>query len=347
MNDTARLQAKQDFLTRHGWGMAEVRPLAGDASFRKYDRARRGDEVAVLMDAPPPQEDVAPFVAIARWLVEADFPAPRILAEDRAQGFLLLEDLGDDSFTRVLRAAPEREAELYLAAGRLLAALHQTPHPLPIEVPPYDREKLLTEAALLPDWYLRAVTEPAPGARESYFTAWNEVLGRLAPLPAVLVLRDYHADNLMLLPEVRENAAGYGRVGLLDFQDALIGSPAYDLVSYLEDARRDVQPATREAVLQDYAARTGTELASLRTHLAILGAQRNCKILGIFLRLTLRDGKPQYLDYIPRIWALLEVEMAHPELAPVKRWMETHLPASLRTLPALATLQAQLAKNAA
>lgn len=340
---TERTTHKHDFLHRSGWGTAEVTTLAGDASFRRYDRARHADgRIAVLMDAPPPQENVAPFVTVAQWLAASGFAAPRIFAEDREHGFLLLEDLGDDSFTRVLAAAPERETELYRAAGRLLAALHQHADILP-DVPHYDRDTLLREAALLPDWYLRAVSGENNSARDAFFAAWNQVFDAFPPLTQVLVLRDYHADNLMLLPEPREHAHGYGRVGLLDFQDALIGSPAYDLVSYLDDARRDVSAHTRNAVLEEYAQLTGTDLHSLRVQCDVLGAQRNCKILGIFMRLTLRDGKPQYLDYLPRVWRLLEHEMREPILAPVKAWFDAHLPAPMRAVPPLESLTATFA----
>ncbi len=347
MHDSERMTHKTAFLAQAGWSAAQIRVLAGDASFRRYDRATMPDgRVAVLMDAPPPEENIASFLALARWLHAAGFPAPQILAEDQMHGFLLLEDFGDDSFGRVLGTAPEREAELYRSAGRLLAALHLHENTLP-DVPHYDRATLLREASLLPDWYLKAVEGEQPQARESFLHAWNTVLDQLPPLPAVLVLRDYHADNLMLLPEDREHAHGYGRVGLLDFQDALLGSPGYDLVSYLDDARRDVSPHTRTAVLEEYAHLTGIEPSALRVHCAVLGAQRNCKILGIFMRLTLRDEKPQYLDYLPRVWRLLEHELHEPLLAPVKAWFDAHLPAPMRILPPLTELKTAFARHTA
>jgi aminoglycoside/choline kinase family phosphotransferase len=332
----SREPLKDQFLHDAGWAGANRHQIAGDASFRTYDRVELDGKIAILMNAPPPMEDIRPFVKIATILNDAGFSAPSLLAQDVEHGFLLLEDLGDDSFTRLLKREPAREGELYHEAGALLAALHQLPAQAFADVAPYDMAVIHREADLLLEWYLRATrgANVATEALASWRDAWARIIAALPALPPVLVLRDYHADNLMWLPTRQTHL----RVGLLDFQDALVGSPAYDLVSVLEDARRDVAPETVEAVLSDYVARTGVDAATLRLHYAVLGAQRNAKIIGIFMRLTLRDGKPHYLDYLPRVWAHFRHDLAHPALAEIAAWVEQWLPAAYQTTPPLDVL---------
>jgi aminoglycoside/choline kinase family phosphotransferase len=320
------------FLAGCGWGEARLEPLAGDASFRTYYRIRSDGRRAVVMDAPPPQEDVAPFVAVASLLRDLGFSAPEILAEDRAQGFLLIEDFGDDTYTRLLdRGADERE--LYALAVDTIVALHGAvaTHGLP-DLPPYDEERLLAEAVLLVDWYLPAVcAAPLPeAARDEYLELWRRILPQ-AMLPcSTLVLRDYHVDNLMRLPD----RPGVRGCGLLDFQDAVLGPPSYDLVSLLEDARRDVPAGLRRDMTERYlAAFPALDRALFARSAAILAAQRNCKILGIFTRLWRRDGKPHYLVHIPRVWRLLSEALGHPALAPVAGWLDRHLPYARRIMP--------------
>ncbi|MDP6353058.1 MAG: phosphotransferase [Alphaproteobacteria bacterium] len=317
-----------EFLAEHGWGDDVRRPLAGDASFRRYERLEAGSRRAVLMDAPPP-EDVRPFVAIARHLIGIGMSAPRIIAEDPPAGLLLLEDFGDDIYTRVLAGGGDAH-RLYGAAVDLLCALQR--HPPPRGVAPYDMAALMAEAELMTDWYLPAIEAAAPssGDRAGYRAAWSAVLPAVAEDFSVLVLRDYHADNLIWLAD----RPGLARVGLLDFQDALVGAPAYDLVSLLEDARRDVAPDLAEAMIERYLDRSGTaDRGAFRTAYAILGAQRNAKIIGIFTRLWKRDGKPDYLALIPRVWRLLTGDLEHPALAPVRAWFDRVIPPSLRRPP--------------
>lgn len=283
------------------------------------------------MDAPPEHEDVRPFVAVARHLAGRGFSAPAILAADADAGLLLLEDLGDDLFTRVLAGGGD-EAALYTAAVDALIELQRAP-PAGLDVPIYDDARLHAEADLLVDWYLPARTgAPSPGpVRAAYTSAWESVLPLVRAVPDTLVLRDYHADNLMWLPA----RTGIRRVGLLDFQDAVIGSVAYDMVSLLEDARRDIAGATVEAALARYlAARTDLDRDAFAAAYAVLGAQRNCKIVGIFTRLWRRDGKPIYLDYLPRVWDHLARDLAHPALAPVRRWLDDAIPPDMRGKPA-------------
>lgn len=320
------------FLARAGWGDARQENLPGDASFRRYIRLHSPQGSAMLMDAPPAHEDVRPFARVARHLVAMGYSAPRLLAEDTAGGFLLLEDLGDATYTRELaRGADERA--LYTVAVDLLVDLHRRTDAIATDIPPYDDARLLAEAALLVDWYLPAIAgqRTPEGVRESYFAAWRDVLPHARRVPDTLVLRDYHVDNLMVVPGRR----GLAACGLLDFQDAVVGPVSYDLVSLLEDARRDLTPGLAEAMLARYlAAFPALDRDAFRASYAILGAQRNAKIIGIFTRLCRRDGKARYLTHIPRVWRLLESDLLHPVLAPVRAWLDRHLPAERRAVPA-------------
>jgi aminoglycoside/choline kinase family phosphotransferase len=314
------------FLARHGWGGARVRPLAGDASFRRYFRVEGDGRSAVLMESPPSLEDPRPFVRIAAYLAGEGFSAPRLLAGEVEAGLLLLEDFGDQLVGRLLERRPELEQEIYAAAIDLIAELQA--RDVPGELAPYDRAALVTEALVFLDWYARAAGIAAD--RDSYLAAWDaawgEVLAETAARP-VVTLRDYHADNLMLL----EGRAGTARLGLLDFQDALAGHPAYDLVSLLQDARRDVPPALEEAMLARFCRKTGVaDTARFRASYEVLGAQRNTKILGVFVRLRDRDGRAGYVERLPRVWRYLERNLAHPALAPVAAWFNAHVPRALR-----------------
>ncbi|MCW2337824.1 aminoglycoside/choline kinase family phosphotransferase [Sphingobium sp. B2D3A] len=311
------------FLDQAGWRGAEILPLAGDASFRRYFRVVEGDRRAILMDAPPPHEDPRPFISVGEWLCENGFAAPAILARDLTQGLVLLEDFGDARVREHLDAAPAEEMAIYTRAVDLLVDLHE--QPAQSGLAPYDRAVYQREAALLTEWFA-----PAAGLAvdaSGYTAAWDKVLpiAEQDIAPVVTVLRDYHAENIMLLPD---HARSHG-LGLLDFQDALAGHPAYDLVSLLQDARRDVSRAVEQAMLAHYQARTKVS-PDFEAAYAVLGAQRNAKIIGIFTRLWKRDGKPRYLDFLPRMWGLLERDLAHPALAPVADWFTQNVPASAR-----------------
>lgn len=311
------------FLAANGWEGAEIRPLAGDASFRRYFRVVKGQETAVLMDAPPQHEDVGPFLKICGHLLDRGFLPPRPLAVDREQGLLLLEDFGDDRVGPLLQREPQREQGIYESAVDILAALAKDP--APSDVPPYDDKAMTREVALFPEWYAPALSLDVD--EEGYYRVWREAWGDLLAFcktKPVLVLRDFHADNLMVLPGRRE-------LGLLDFQDALAGHGAYDLVSLLQDARRDVSPALEAAMLDRYAAAAHVADADVfRAHYEVLGAQRNTKILGIFTRLWKRDGKAHYLPLQPRVWGYLERNLAHPALAPVREWFDRNVPEEKR-----------------
>ena len=317
--------AAPEFLARHGWGEARILPLAGDASFRRYFRVLAGDRRAVLMDAPPPHEDPRPFMAIANWLEGVGLAAPRILAADLDQGLLLLDDFGDARMRETLDEDPAAERDLYETAVDVLVHLHD--HPPMAGLPPHGLAEWLTELRLFPDWYGPAVGLD-PIDVEGWDAAWTEALAPVASdgLGPVTVLRDYHAENVMLL----DGRGGIGRFGLLDFQDALAGHPAYDLVSVLEDARRDVPPALEREMIDRYRHRTRADDRFERAYWA-LAAQRNTRILGVFCRLWKRDGKDRYKQFQPRMWGLLERDLAQPGLEPVKAWFDANIPASART----------------
>lgn len=308
------------FLAGAGWGGAQVEPLAGDASFRRYFRVRRESGTAMLMDAPPPNEDPAPFLRAARWLDANGMRAPHILAADELRGLVLLEDFGEARMRDYLDQWPDDESEVYRSAVDALVELHHLP---PGPFLQYSLSEYQREARLLVDWFCPARNLYVDAA--SHVAAWEQTLSPMLPRqrPGVTVLRDYHAENIMLLGNLEKQ-------GLLDFQDALIGHPAYDLVSLLQDARRDVAPALEAAMIDHYIERTGADRALFLADYARLGAQRNAKIVGIFVRLWKRDGKPRYLDLIPRVWALLERDLAHPALAPVARWFDANIPAAVR-----------------
>ena len=306
------------FLAASGWAGAEILPLAGDASFRRYFRVVAGDRQAVLMDAPPPHEDPRPFTAVAGWLIEHGLSAPRVLASDLDRGLLLLRDFGDVRFRETVDSDASRERELYALATDVLVHLHQHP-PMPA-LPVHGLDQWLDEVALFTDWYC-----PAVGLEvdvEGFRAAWTRVLGPVATdgLGPVTVLRDYHAENIMLV----EGREGVRHLGLLDFQDALSGHPAYDLASVLEDARRDVPPEIEREMLDHYLAAAGQSDTFERAYWA-LAAQRNTRILGVFTRLWKRDNKPRYREFQPRMWGLLERDLEPPHMKALKDWFDTNV----------------------
>ena len=315
-----------EFLASCGWSGAEILPLAGDASFRRYFRVVDGNRSAVLMDAPPPHEDPRPFVAVAEWLSSVGLSAPEILARDLDKGLLLLGDFGDWRLREWLDDNPAGERELYERATDVLIHLHR--HPAMAGLPVHGLDQWLDELALFTDWYCPAVGIEVDAA--SYRKAWTEVLRPVAAdgLGPVTVLRDYHAENIMLVGERQ----GIEHFGLLDFQDALAGHPVYDLASVLEDARRDVAPDIERAMIDRYVAACGRGEAFERAYWA-LAAQRNTRILGVFTRLWKRDNKPHYRRFQPRMWGLLERDLAVPHLQPVHDWFDANVAAEYRRQP--------------
>lgn len=309
---TDRASDKAAFIAAAGWSAADRCFLAGDASPRSYDRLTLGPASAVLMDAPPERgEDVRPFVRMAHHLRGLGLSAPEILAEDPVNGFLLLEDLGDTLYARLLERDPAKEPELYTATVDVLAALQAAPPPpgLPDHTPGF----MAAAAGLSQTWYASAIAgsaqDPGPVTR-----AMAAAMATHCTARPVLVLRDYHAENLLWLP----GRDGLARVGVLDFQMGSLGQPEYDLVSVLQDARRDVSPDLARQMIARFAHATGADPDQTTVACAVLGAQRALRILGGFTRLSLHFAKPGYVRLIPRVWAHLQANLAHPALADLR-----------------------------
>jgi aminoglycoside/choline kinase family phosphotransferase len=324
MQDNQRGAARQKFLDDAGWSGAEILPLPPDASFRHYFRVSDGERGGILMDVPPLQENLHAFVRVARHLAALGLHPPRVHACESQSGFALLEDFGDDTFARLLAAGAD-ERPLYRLAVDVLCAMQTHRDAINVDLPRYNDAMLVDEVSLLVDWYYPAVRdEPAQSEiREEYTAIWHGILSALPPLEPTLVLRDFHVDNLMRVT-VEDGSV---QCGLLDFQDAVIGSPAYDLMSLLEDARRDIPRALVEEIVQHYhrAVRTADEQA-FELHFQVLAAQRHCKVMGIFSRLCRRDGKSAYLAHIPRVVALLQGHLTLPLLQPLQNWLDAHVP---------------------
>ena len=358
MIESDRDQARAAFLERAGWGGIEAAPLPGDASTRRYFRLANGDARTMLMDAPALAEapacppDASPeeraalgynaqarlagsnliaFAGLAKALGERGFSAPRVLASDTDHGFLLLEDLGDALYARLL-PGKMHEGRLYSEAVDTLAAIYRSTFSDRVALDgqewpllPYDAVALTAEADLFLDWFAgrHAGLTIDAAARADWTDIWTRSFRRLETCAPGLVLRDFHAENLIHLPE-RE---GQGRVGLLDFQDAVIGHPAYDLVSLIEDARRNVDRKLAIPLKARFVEKAGIEdAAGFDAAYAVLGAQRNAKILGIFVRLAMRDGKERYLDLLPRVARHYVTNLHHPALMPLLMWTKTHAP---------------------
>ncbi len=319
---TSRADLARAFVDQTAWAGTAITPLAGDASNRKYFRLLSAHGTpTVLMDADPAKgEDVHPFLHVAKHLSSIGLSAPKILAEDQPNGFLLLEDLGDDLFARVVLKNPGLEAPMYEAATNALIALHAAP---PADgLKPYNPEVMARMAALAWHWY-RTGLLGADETREAAFqTAFQKLLETHVPETPVMILRDYHAENLLWLPD-REGPA---KAGQLDFQDAMLGHPAYDLVSLLEDARRDVPYEIMHGMISRYCAATETNTGHFLLAYHLLGAQRNLRILGVFARLSMLGCKPHYVDLIPRVWAHLMNDLKHPVLAGIAPLIRAELP---------------------
>lgn len=329
---SVRENLKKDFLKKNKLGKAERVIVSADASFRSYERIISEKKSFILMDAPPAKEDIKPFINIDNYLRRRGFSAPEIYSKDEKNGFMLLEDLGDDSFTRVLAGKSPlsdkyNEYDLYSAAIDVLIQLDRST--LPQKTPDYDYELLKKECRLFIDWFLPNIGFDGDIQKSSdeYLEIWDELLNIKKVHDDVIVLRDYHADNLMWIPE----RVGVERVGLLDFQDAVIGSPVYDIVSLLEDARRDVTEETVKSVIKRYLdSRKTIHQEDFFAVYSTLAAQRNCKIIGIFARLAIRDNKPKYISYMPRVWKHLENDLKHPALKNLKAWMNKIVPSTKR-----------------
>jgi hypothetical protein len=359
MTETSEKRATERaaFLRDAGWGSAKAQKLAGDASTRSYERLAMGGKTALLMNAPTAAESAAcppeatpaerrklgynamarlagpnlhAFTRIAEALRRAGLAAPEIYAADARHGFALLEDFGDDLYARAIEAGADPEMLYGAAIDALLHAHAAQPKVAPSSdyaMLDYDATALGAEIGLIPDWYwsFKKGAGPSEAERAAHDRAWASPLAALSA-PSTVVLRDFHAENLFWLPKNR----GAKRVGLIDFQDGLVGSPAYDLVSLLEDARRDVDERLAERMLDRYCAgarvREGFDEAALRRDYAILAAQRNAKILGIFARLVKRDNKLRYLDFLPRVEGYFRRDLQRPELSAVRGFFAEAFP---------------------
>ncbi len=357
------------FLKGAGWDEAVRHKLPGDASTRRYEKLTLGSKKAILMDAPkgaetPSEPEGATpnmrtklgynalarlagpnpeaFAAIAKELKMRGFSAPAIMAQDQEQGFMLLEDLGSDLFARVLEAEPGKELQLYKAAVDTLGAIYRSSFPAKMHsgaknwrVRDYDRYALQAEADLFLDWFGADFDkEISKSAKTKWYRIWDKLWPLLDKHPSGLALRDFHAENLFWLPR-RQSVA---RVGLIDFQDGLFAHPAYDLVSLLEDARRDVALEMHAPLIRRFCDKAGLKHDDdFLSAYAVMGAQRNAKILGIFVRLAKRDGKPHYRDLIPRVAQHFIRDLSHPALADLREWVETYLPETFTRYPQIKT----------
>jgi N-acetylmuramate 1-kinase len=324
-----------DFLRGCGWAAAEVSPLAGDASFRAYFRVQQNNGTAVLMVAPPDKESVEPFVAIGRHLEKLGLAVPHIIGADPKAGLALLEDLGDGLFPVAIAAGAD-EAELYAHATDVLAHVHNQPCPTTLQgvadthaLPTFIAHRLQDEVDRVLEWHWRDIHggDASQSVRADYHAAWAPLWAKLSADPLVLTQFDYHSPNLMWLPE----RTGLQKIGVLDFQDSLQGPAAYDVVSLLQDPRRDLLPGLEQEMIQRYkTGRNTLDNAQFDTSYAILGAQRSARILGTFVRLWKRDGKPGYLKHQPRVWRYLDRNFAHPDMQAVKHWFDRYVPQDRR-----------------
>lgn len=357
-----RGEAARAFLGRSGWHGATVSALPGDASTRRYYRVLHRDRSAMLMDQPqavetppcPPsataQErwalgynavarlagaDCGRFIATAKFLRGRGIAAPEIYADEAAQGFVLLEDLGDDLYADVLANGAD-EPTLYGAAVDTIAVMQREPAPAELwpgaRLHSFDLAARLAEVDLLTEWFvpLALGRQASADEVEEHHSLWSDAFDEIRSEP-VFVHRDYHAQNLFWLP----SRSGTARVGIIDFQDAVAGNRSYDLVSLVEDARRDVAPELADAMKDRYLAAMSAngcalEEESWSAEVAVTAAQRNAKIAGIFARLARRDHKPRYLAHLPRVWNHLERDLAHPALTPLRTWYDRTIPRETR-----------------
>lgn len=332
MNDS-RNAIIDNFLDQNGIAGGKRSLIASDASKRRYERIKKDGKSFILMDAPPPLENVHPFVIMAQHLIKLGYSAPKVMAVDKEAGLLLLEDLGDNTYSAVIEKGGD-EFALYELAVCLLIDIHKRPLSectLP-GLPSYGNGRLLNEVFLLPEWTFSAfgVAPANEETRRAYGQLWLKLFPQVHSGPKTLVLRDFHVDNLLWLNE----RSGIKACGILDFQDAVLGHPAYDLMSLLEDARRDLGLGIKEKMLDLYlSAFPNLDQKHFKNAFAILAAQRHAKVIGIFTRLGLQDKKVHYLSHLPRVWSLLEASLEIPILSDMKNWFNTNIPNSMRIIP--------------
>ena len=322
---TDRENLISDFLNNAGWKNAERVNLAGDASFRRYQRISLNNKKAILMNAPPDKENVQSFIYFTEHLRSLGYSAPEIFAKDTKTGLILLEDLGDTTFT-IMIAHGSNEKTLYECAVDLLIDMHKRPKDqiVPNNISLYDNKTFIEEALLLTEWYTPQVVgrNLSAEAKMDFELVWRQLLSKCPSIKNTLVLKDFHADNLMWLP----NRNGISACGIIDYQDALLGPAIYDLMSLLEDVRRNIRPDFVEFLQKRYLnAFPRINPLEFKDSFSILAAQRHCKVIGIFSRLALRDGKNSYLSYLPRAWRLLENKCLSSTLSPLKFWLDKYI----------------------
>ena len=322
-----RQKLRDSWLMSIGIDPATALPLAQDASFRQYIRVELNGRAAMLMDAPPSIEKPRQFVIVTQLLEKLGARVPTVIQQDLDAGFILLEDLGDQTFTRLLADSvndQELEYRLYhQALDALINVQRQSQTNIDVsKLPPYDFKTCLAEASLFTQWFLPLLSgnETSSQVEQEYSEIWQRLFSRLPQLPDVLVHRDYHVDNLLVVDS---------DCAMLDYQDALYGSPAYDTVSLLEDARRDVSPTLRDSLLARWLAhwldQQNVDREELLMHYRFWGVQRHCKVAGIFVRLWKRDGKPVYLQHIPRVLGLLRQHLLHTDFEKLGNFLSTQI----------------------
>ena len=334
MTQQDRELAKTTFLDSLNLGKIQRVKLKNDASYRQYERIIQSDgKSLIFMDAPPEKEKIAPFIQVANFLRDNDFSAPEIIVSDVATGFMLLEDFGDDSYSKILNGKSTAlsnlsENTLYEKAIDNLINLHKIPTNTTI-FNNYDESALIKESNLFIEWYISILNGEtiSKEIQEEFNLIMKHLLSSIKLFSKVVVLRDYHADNLMWLDDRNHHR----KTGLLDFQDAVIGSAAYDLVSLLEDARRDVSPALAEAMITRYLqAFPNYSRKDFNAAYSILGIQRNLKIVGIFTRQASKNKNPFYLSMLPRVWRHINNDLKHPLLLPLKNWLTKIVPTQMK-----------------
>lgn len=313
-------QKARAFLKENAIENCNIKKIAGDASFRSYYRIFFGEQTLILMFAPPSHEQINPFINIDKFLIENNFSAPEIFAINEEDGFILLQDFGDETYGRILAQNNSLEENLYQKACDCLIELHKINPPQNIVI--YNHDLLFREVMLFVDWYLKyeKKTILTLAQMQHFKLLWFKIFDLLNRENQVLVLRDYHADNLMIL----KNLQGYKSVGLLDFQDAVIGPKAYDLVSLLEDARRDVSLQSQSKLLKYYLQNSNIDEKLFLQDYEILSLQRNIKIMGIFCRLAYRDNKQDYLKMLPRVkkYIIARINSENKMLAEISEFLK-------------------------
>ncbi len=328
----SRAQLRDEFLAASPFADWAFEPLQADASFRSYCRLSLEERRVLLMDSPPDKEDIAPYLKVDDYLLSIGLRAPKILHLDAEQGFAIIEDFGLQTYTHLLNQGCDPQP-LYTLAVDALSHLHERLPLANIDLPRYDEGFYRDEASLFVDWYWAARTGRPPSAsmREEFLQLWESLLVKVSTANECMVLRDYHVDNLILVDE-QPGRKGYGlsSCGLLDFQDALIGSRAYDLVSLLEDARRDVDRAMARELVEHFVRDfSPTEKAQFLYDYRVLGAHRHAKVIGIFVRLAVRDRKVHYLNYLPHVQKLFARALQDPAMAPMADWLAKNHPGDL------------------